>query len=160
MSLMIQGCVLKLPVVQEAGSAGLYAAVRNEVETEWLHGELVKQRKQVFYPKIDGKSLRFFEVEKVADLVKGRWGIREPLEDVVKEVNEIETIIIPAVAFDERGYRIGFGKGYYDRCLEKYRGVIVGCVYDFQVFDDVPHHKGDLRCDWIVTERRVIAVGR
>jgi 5-formyltetrahydrofolate cyclo-ligase len=86
----------------------------------------------------------------------GAWGIPEPQFDKAEAIERIEAVLVPGLAFDESGNRLGFGQGYYDRVLQGYLGRKVGLAYDFQVLNKIPHTATDLVCDWIVTEMRVI----
>ena len=71
-------------------------------------------------------------------------------------IAEIDVVLLPGVAFDECGYRIGFGKGFYDRVLEGFKGTTIGLAYEFQVVKKLPKNSGDVCCRWVVTEKRVI----
>ncbi len=69
---------------------------------------------------------------------------------------DIDCWIVPGVAFDVKGYRIGFGGGYYDRILKDAVGLKIGVGYEWQVLSDLPHEGHDIPCDWVVTENRII----
>lgn len=67
---------------------------------------------------------------------------------------EIELVIVPGIVFDPSGYRVGFGKGFYDRFLKTFTGISVGVAYDFQVMDQVPRDDWDVPVDWLFTDKR------
>ena len=100
-----------------------------------------------------GQPLRFRSWAPGEPLVTRLWGIREPNP----EAPEIEPdiLLVPLLAFDAAGHRLGYGAGYYDRTLKRLRGmkpiVAVGIAYDEQEVASVPHHAGDERLDWALT---------
>lgn len=92
------------------------------------------------------------------DLKKGAYGILEP--SVVKTADEkdIDVILVPGLAFDRHGGRMGFGKGYYDRLLETSIAVKIGLCYDFQLFDTIPTESHDVPMDFIITEKEICEI--
>ena len=94
----------------------------------------------------------------LADLKPGYAGIDEPTGSArkLRDVNTLETIIVPGVAFDLHGGRLGFGKGFYDRCLLEFRGKRIALAYEFQIVPELPTAVRGQKVDWIVTESRVI----
>jgi 5-formyltetrahydrofolate cyclo-ligase len=134
----------------------MYASVRNEVATAPLFSHLQKQGCRIFFPRVTPEGVEFVRVDRWASLVPATWGILEPSGGFAIGLGLMDAILIPGLAFDEAGRRLGFGQGYYDRALEAYRGKKIGLAYDFQVLEVVPSVATDLVCDWIVTETRVI----
>ena len=65
-------------------------------------------------------------------------------------------IVVPGVAFDEEGYRIGFGKGVYDRSLNNFKGIMVGLAYELQIIPSFKHESTDLKCRYVITENRLM----
>lgn len=152
----IQESVLK--VFSDFLRVGLYASFKNEVRTQELFEGWIKSRKQIFFPRVVGKKIEFVQVEDKKDLIVGYLDILEPQGDRVIEVQNLDLVIVPGVAFDGERIRLGFGKGYYDRCLEGYQGTKVGLCYEFQVvrsLNQVPHEKHDMQCHHVVTEKRI-----
>jgi 5-formyltetrahydrofolate cyclo-ligase len=87
------------------------------------------------------------------------FGFREPsLDDPEAVRGEVEAVVVPALAADPSGHRIGYGAGYYDRTLPRFAppAVAVAVVFDFQLVAEVPTTDGDVRVDWIVTDTRVM----
>lgn len=152
--------LLRPRLLEAVGTVALYAPVRNEVRTEALFERWTGEGKICLFPRVAGESIEFVEVEEWSALRPGRWGIPEPPAGRVAPVDEIDAVIVPAVAFDEKGYRLGFGGGYYDRTLAGFRGLKIGVAYDFQILKELPYSPGDLRCDGIFSNRRVIRVSR
>ena len=136
----------------------LYSPIRNEVQTDWIFQKMRELGKRIFFPRVTGEEIEFAAVESLDDMTRGAWGIREPAGGEPVSFEELEMIVVPGVAFDENGNRIGFGKGYYDRALKKFKGSKVGLAYEFQLLKEIPVEAGDFRCGWIVTENRLIPV--
>jgi 5-formyltetrahydrofolate cyclo-ligase len=159
-SLAIQKRVLLMEEFRTALRVGLNAPFDNEVRTDLLFGEGNKHRKELYYPAVDEKHerLMFFRVLDLKDLKPGYAGIWEPTGMIrkLRDVNTLETIIVPGVAFDLHGGRLGFGKGFYDRCLLEFRGKRVALAYDFQIVSELPTAVRGQKVDWIVTESRMI----
>ena len=138
-----------------------YLAKGSEVETaEAIEGALL-QGKRVVLPRVKGKELLLGEIKDIArEMEKGRFGILEPKEKSFREVSpeEIELIILPGIAFDFRGGRVGYGKGYYDRFLSKLPREIplIGLAYHFQIVNHLPAEKHDRKVWKVITERRII----
>jgi len=96
------------------------------------------------------------------ELETGHYGIREPRADCLQVVlpEEIDAVLIPAVAFDRRGYRVGYGGGYYDRFLPKVpRAARIGAVFACQIVPEVPIDRYDVQVERIVTEEGIIISG-
>lgn len=140
---------------------GLYAPIHNEVETAEVARAALFDGKRLIYPEVQGHHLVFREVADVGELVSGAYGILEPPGDApVVLPAEADLIIVPGVAFDEAGRRIGYGKGYYDRALHTLegRGRLIGFCYDFQLIAEIAGEPHDVLMDAIVTETRLLAL--
>ncbi len=113
------------------------------------------------FPAVDGKSLRFF-LAPTSDSgwVEGQWGQREPcleMSDEV-EVNTLQGVLVPGLAFDRRGGRLGRGKGYYDQALENYKGLKVGIAFKEQISSEaLPMESHDVRMNVVMTEEGVLS---
>lgn len=145
-----------------AERVGLYSAFRNEVETADLFAKAHALRKEVYYPAVDptSKEIRFYRVKNLKELGPGFSGILEPKKRThyLRDINFLNLIVIPGVAFDTKGNRLGFGHGYYDKLLEPFHGKRVAFAYEFQITDLLPSQPRDQRVDIIITEERVIRV--
>ena len=117
------------------------------------------QGKNVALPRVAGEGLSLHLVESSDELRCGAFGILEPVEDAVPAGDSFDLILVPGLAFDERGRRLGRGKGYYDRFLATATGLRVGVCHDFQIVDSVPREAHDLAMDFLVTPTRVIFCG-
>lgn len=135
---------------------GLYASFRNEVLAEISGPELRSRGIKTFYPRVSGAGLLFAEVLDEGHLRTGSFGIREPVGDEGEPSARLDVIVTPGVVFDESGYRVGSGHGYYDRTMQGFSGLKVGLAFELQLLPGVPHEGHDIACDVIVTEKRFI----
>ncbi len=154
--------LLKDPDFQKAEVVALYASFRNEVETFSLIKEAVDLKKKVCLPRTNlaTKSLTFHLITGTENLIPGAFGILEPKKECPEVLpSKIDLIILPGVAFDKTGGRIGFGGGYYDRFLKQLSPETkkIALAYEFQVFpNQIPCLAKDVKVDKIITEERVL----
>jgi 5-formyltetrahydrofolate cyclo-ligase len=106
---------------------------------------------------VNGVNLEILPYEETK-LELGSFQIEEPTGDAVTDPAEIEVIVVPAVAFDRKGNRLGRGKGFYDRLLSTTRATTIGVGYDFQVFDELPVEEHDIPMDMVITQNNVITI--
>ncbi|MCM1184739.1 MAG: 5-formyltetrahydrofolate cyclo-ligase [Roseburia sp.] len=151
--------VLKTPEYEEADNILLYADCRSEVRTRELFEDAIRRRKKVYFPKADGLTNRmdFYQVTAISQLLSGYQGILEPRELPASRYRlnrrEDTLIIVPGIAFDISGYRLGYGKGFYDRFLAERRQIsTMALAYACQLVDELPHDAHDIRMDKLVTE--------
>lgn len=149
-----------LPPIREAITIMGFASFGNEVDlVSWLEG-LSAEGRTVLFPRVESDgTMVAVELTSWANTRRGSFGIREPLGDPFPLAG-IDAVIVPGLVFDGKGYRLGYGKGYYDRFLKSLgsRTFKCGVGYDFQVIDTVLPHEADVAMDWIVTERSELAV--
>ncbi len=138
----------------EARTVLFYYSIKNEVKTDFMIKEILGSKK-VALPSIRGNSIVPLEVNDLEYMRKGKFGIPEPIGNEVP-LDMIDIVIVPGIAFDFEGYRIGYGKGYYDNFLRKITCRKVGLAYDFQVVEELPRGWCDVPVDIIVTEKRII----
>lgn len=141
-----------------ARTLALYSPVHNEVATEQVFAAARKLNQRVYYPKVAGDELQFVEVCNLDELVTGAFGVAEPGAGEKTTVAELDLIIVPGVAFDLRGYRLGYGRGFYDRQLVRkpVETVTVGLCFEGQLCDCLPHETHDQEVAYIATETRFI----
>jgi len=142
----------------------LYYPTRNEVDVRPLVKDLWRREKVVLFPRIcpETNLMEFRQVHSFDDFTAGPFKLMEPDESFpIWAPEQIEVVIVPGVAFDLQGYRIGFGGGYYDRFLPdlKQDAVKIAPVFEFQIVEDLPHEVHDQKVDWLVSEARLINVG-
>jgi 5-formyltetrahydrofolate cyclo-ligase len=150
--------VLGMPEYKSAGKLFVYCSTDREPDTRRLIDEALRAGKQVSVPRIVSKGIMEAAViESVAELVPGRFDIPTAPEDshvIPKE--ELDLVIVPAVAFDREGYRLGYGGGYYDRFLAGIPAVTVGLARWAILLDEAPREAHDIKVRYVVTEKRVI----
>ncbi|MDE5726653.1 MAG: 5-formyltetrahydrofolate cyclo-ligase [Duncaniella sp.] len=115
-------------------------------------------RKHFYLPRVNGLNLEILPYDEQR-LALGSFHIEEPTGDDTASVDDMELVVVPAVAYDRRGNRVGRGKGYYDRLLRETRALKVGVGYDFQLMDeDIPAEPHDVRVDVVITETRLLKI--
>ncbi|WP_295731022.1 5-formyltetrahydrofolate cyclo-ligase [uncultured Muribaculum sp.] len=136
----------------------LYHSLPDELSTRGFI-EKWHSRKNFFLPRVNGVNLEVLPYDR-SSLRLGAFQIEEPEGDDVRDISSIELIVVPGVAYDRRGNRVGRGKGYYDRMLASTRATKVGVGYDFQLVDDIDADPHDVTMDLVVTEHEVVRVRR
>ena len=146
----------KIPEFQDAGQILVYADYNHEVMTRFLIEEAWRAGKETAVPKVDGKDMIFYRLTDFGQLEPGYFGIPEPAEGEAVQW-EKALMIMPGVAFDRGGHRVGYGGGFYDRFLEKHPGIKkIAVAFDFQIFPEVPWETTDISPEILVTEKEVI----
>lgn len=134
-----------------------YVSKTIEVDTLLLIYKALKEGKQVAVPKcVDGtRNMEFYTITGEEQLEKSTFGVLEPKTDICPKTDVLtdSICIVPGMAFDANGYRLGYGKGYYDRFLSGYEGITVGLCYSNCFQWKLPHGKYDRTVDFVVTER-------
>ena len=149
---------------REAEAVFLYMDYRSEVMTTMLAEELLASGKQIFAPRVKGFDIVFYEIRTLDDLETGYQGIREPVEKpemLLKETVLQEKrclVLVPGTVFDYKCHRMGYGKGFYDRFLEKCGDNVtaVGLAFSCQIAKMIPTESHDRRMDLVVTENGII----
>ncbi|RMF63913.1 MAG: 5-formyltetrahydrofolate cyclo-ligase, partial [Calditrichaeota bacterium] len=144
-----------LPAFQQARTVHTYVAWRNEVDTHALIRELLQTGRRVIVPIVDTQthSLHHAEISSFDELEPGTFGILEPPLQNSRPLDPdtLDLVIVPGVAFDPHGNRVGFGGGYYDQFLAHVRAPKIALAYRFQIVDRIPTRNEDQRVDIIVT---------
>jgi 5-formyltetrahydrofolate cyclo-ligase len=148
---------------RRARAVATYVSKEDEVQTQGLIGRMLKEGKKVVVPLVDSpsKSLHFFETRGLEDLSPGRFGILEPLRrSAPVALEDCDVVLVPLVAWDEEGHRIGYGKGFFDRALaSRGQAFSIGLALESQQVQRIPADRSDVRLDMIVTENRVLRFG-
>lgn len=134
----------------------MYHSLPDEVFTHEFLGKWGK-RKHFYLPRVNGVNLEILPYEE-SRLELGSFHIEEPTGTNTVDPSEIELVVVPAVAYDRRGNRLGRGKGFYDRFLKNTKATKVGVGYEFQLVDEVPTEPHDVAMDIIITENSTIIV--
>jgi len=154
----IKDKLFNLKEYKEAKAILFYISYNGEVFTHDIIKEALKEKLVVVPISKKDRSLILSELKKWGDLEVGSYRILEPKKDAVKKVSidKIDLIIVPSIALDEKGNRLGHGKGYYDRLLKNINVPIVALVFEFQMIKSVPSKKQDIPVNMIITEKRII----
>lgn len=141
----------------------MYSPIKGEINVDPIAEAALKAGKKVAYPRClpENSEMFFHYVNSLDELKKGYYGIREP--DPTAPLFDPESVVsrescvclIPALSYDKKGYRIGYGKGYYDRYLSHFKGIKAGIVYSSCIADSLIHGRFDLSADFIISERGV-----
>lgn len=149
--------LLSLDKVQNADIVLPFVSANGEVGTRELISRLLGNGKTVAVPRcIDDSNMEFCVIHSFDDLEKGMYGIDEPKKscaviDAADKENSV--LIVPALCFNDKGYRLGYGKGYYDRFISRYKGYTVGVCYKEFLTDDIPTDEYDKCVDIVVTDK-------
>ncbi|MCK4509003.1 MAG: 5-formyltetrahydrofolate cyclo-ligase [Desulfuromonadales bacterium] len=154
----IQLRFLQSELFHRAECLALYSAIHNEVLTETVSARAFELGKTLVYPRIKDDDLEFVEVLSLADLTRGAFGVLEPQGDRLRAVEELDLVVVPGVAFDQSGHRLGYGRGFYDRTLSACRAdcAKVGLAYDSQLLDTLPVAEHDQKLSVLMTESRTL----
>lgn len=144
-------------IYKHAKAILMYYSVGSEVSTCDILTQALKDKKTVAFPVcIDDKGImKFYIVESENDFQVGMYGIKSPV-DTCKEfiASDNAVCIVPGLSFDNEGYRIGYGKGYYDRYLASFIGTTVGICYDQLLCDSLPHDCYDKKVNYLITDKK------
>ncbi len=144
-----------------AGTVAVFVSCRSEVDTRAVIEDLLKKGRTVAVPRVVSRGeMEFCGItDPDRDLQEGTFGIREPKPSAGRvRPGDIDLMIAPGAAFDARGFRIGYGGGYYDRYIRKLRPdcPVISPAFEVQIVDRVPAGPFDEAVDAIITEERVI----
>jgi len=156
--------VLQEPYIIEANTIGITISNKPELDTIHLIEALWQLGKKVAVPKCNAKTreMSFYAIESFAQLETVYMHLREPIptECEFVDANEMDIILVPGVVFDIKGYRIGFGGGYYDRYVLNYKkGKLMSLLFDEQLYEQVPIENHDCPVDFIFTPTKRIDCG-
>lgn len=158
LSQAIQEKLIKSSLWPQAGSVALYAAVKGEVLTHTLFQKALESGLHVYFPRVE-QGIKFYEVSSPDDLQRGSWSILEPKMSCPELAADktLNLLVVPGIAFSKNGYRIGYGRSFYDRYLEDQDvpPVSAGLAYDFQIIDSFPLDEWDRALSAVTTEKTI-----
>jgi 5-formyltetrahydrofolate cyclo-ligase len=156
-SRQIEESLFSLPEFKSAHAVMFFASFRSEVDTVPMIRRALGDGKRVILPKVNGDKLELFEIKNFDnDVSPGAWGIPEPCGSAPVKLDELDAIIVPGAAFDERGNRLGYGAGFYDKLLSEFKKPTVALAFEEQITSNIPADPHDVPVQKIVTEKRVI----
>lgn len=152
--------LLSLPAYKSCDTVLTYVSTAIEVDTIGLIRQALRDGKRVAVPKcIDGtRDMDFYVISSLDDLEPGYFSVLEPVPKRCKIMKRFDSAlcVVPALAYDRYGYRLGYGKGYYDRFLSAHKGLVrVGIEYCCCMETELLHGKFDVPVDIVVTEKYV-----
>jgi 5-formyltetrahydrofolate cyclo-ligase len=147
--------VCELPEFAAARTVAGYVAMRKELDVAATLASATQAGKRAVLPRMREEGLTFHVYLPGETLEENDWGVLEPAAAAEQvALADIDLLLVPALALDLRGMRIGYGKSFYDRLLAGARGVSVGVVYDFQLLAEVPNEAHDVPVQRIVSDAR------
>ena len=154
----------KIPIYQNSKTIMVYLSFGNEVDSSELIKDCFKDGKRVVVPYCIKKDMSIMPTEikdSNIDTTQAKVGYIQPKKEslIPVDIAEIDLIVLPGIAFDRKGYRVGFGAGYYDRFLGKLNFAIptIGLAYDFQMVESFIRMKDyDIPVDYVMTEERIV----
>ena len=159
-STAISALVLASPSYAAARAIHCYLPMRSEVDTRPLIADALAHGKRVAVPIVVPKAAELAHAwldSLAADaLTPGAFGTFNPRDLRPAAPGDWELVIVPLLAFDRRGYRLGYGKGYYDRLLAGSPITSIGVAFAAQEIDMLPAEAHDIALDWIITECEMI----
>lgn len=153
-SKLVENEFLKSDIYKKAESIMLYMPIQNEVDTSGIIKTALSDGKKLVFPVTEngsGKITPFF-ANSETEFVKGNFSVPEPICSKAAKPEEIDVILVPGIAFDSSGNRIGFGKGCYDKFLSRCTALRVGVCYDFQLCERIAADVHDKKMDYILSE--------
>lgn len=150
--------LINTDLYKNANTVLLYVSSEIEVSTYSIIADAFSQKKTVAVPRCNPVdcTMEFYIISSFEDLSEGAYGIYEPLENCkMVECDNMSVCIVPGLSFDKDGYRLGFGKGYYDRYLSAFPGKSIGLCYDECFCEKTVRDKFDKAVSVIVTETEI-----
>ena len=155
--------IIKSDIYKKAQSIFIYISFGSEVETKKIIEHAISLGKNIYVPKTDKtiKEMIAVKIHSFDNMTVDKWGILEPIiVDKQNIGNEFDLIIMPGVAFDITGNRLGYGGGYYDKYIHnlKRRPTLLALSYEFQIIDNIIAEIHDMQLDYIITENKTYKI--
>lgn len=148
-------CAKVLSIIPHNSKVACYLSFNGEVDTLEMIEELQRYH-EVFTPKIIGDIMVMNRFEGFDKLAVNQYGIMESQSDTIIKPENLDYVIIPMLAFDKEGHRLGYGGGYYDRYLNNTNATRIGIAFQYQYVKESFSEDFDVKCHLIVTDREVI----
>ncbi len=150
-----------LPEYIAARTVYIYiSSFNHEVDTFSIIDNLIDEKREVLVPLANEKryELKYSELKSLDFLKRSRYNVWEPEDRNIVNFHRVDMIVVPGVAFDLKGNRIGSGKGYFDRFLADNDSLKIALAYEFQIIDYVPVTSNDIPVDILITENRIVRI--
>jgi len=153
-------CARLEPQLQSAHTILFFAPLADELDVWPLFEKLLPSKRICALPSFD-EAIQFYSARRIrsleTDIVTGKFGISEPLDNCEEiPLDRFDLVLVPGMAFDLSGNRLGRGKGFYDRILSVASGIKCGVAYDFQLVDQIPTEPHDAKVNFIFTPNRCV----
>lgn len=153
--------ILSMEVLNRFSNYLTYISINSEVDTRELIQNLYDKNKSVYAPTtFEDRLMEFYQIQSLSELKKAKYSLLEPVPDEKNIYNDrAGIIIVPGLCFDKKGFRIGYGGGFYDNFLRSHSNLIsIGVCYEDCLIKSVPTDKYDVGVDYIVTENNITEV--
>ena len=148
---ILSGKFLALEDYRKADTLYVYLSANQEVRTDKIIRQAWADGKRVAAPQVRGREMDFCLIDSLESMTTGAYGIPEPGSEAVPVCDDNALVLMPGLAFDRNGRRLGYGGGYYDRYLSRHPGHrLVALCYDFQVLDSIPVTESDIPVDLLI----------
>jgi 5-formyltetrahydrofolate cyclo-ligase len=154
-SIKIASTLFAHPIFQKAKNIAFYVSKDSEVETILFIEEALKNNKRIYVPRVEKDTMNFYRIRNLSELKEGAFHVFEPTTNYQASLDKLDLIIVPLVAFNEKKYRIGYGKAFYDKYLKDYKGKTVGLAFSSQKTDIEFQEETDISLDYIITENNI-----
>lgn len=148
--------LIRLSEINNAKNICIYVSKSDEADTICIIEHLIRLGKAVYAPKSDKNSneMTFYKIDSLMELNVGAFSVLEPSEKNEKYIysDKNDICIVPALCFDRQGYRLGYGKGYYDRFLNDFNGLKIGICFDEFIKEVLPRFDTDIAVDMIISD--------
>ncbi len=136
----------------------LYASTEDEISTKEIFEKARKDGKKCFFPHcFENSKMNYYRADSEEELFEDKFNIKAPLETAeIYTPQPSDICIVPAMAYDKKGFRLGYGKGFYDRFLPNFLGIKTGFCYSDFITNKLPRGRFDISVDMIITEKGVI----
>lgn len=135
----------------------LYNSFGSEVKTDHLFNKALADGKNVYFPRVEDDLMNFYRVESKEELTEGFKGILEPFGNSPRFSKDKAIVIVPGLVFGKDGYRIGYGRGFYDNFLKRFPDLYtIGICFSNQIIDQIPTEEHDEQLDEIVCENFIL----
>lgn len=160
MSFDIFNRLIQLNEIKNTENICIYVSKDSEIDTRFMIEKFISMNKAVYAPKSDIKSnfMAFYRIKSLNELSVGAFSVLEPDSESERyeKYNRYDVCIVPALSFDLKGFRLGYGKGYYDRFLKDFKGVKIGLCFDEFIKETLPTYDTDIAVDMIISETEKI----
>ena len=144
--------LLENAIIKNSSNVLIYMSTKSEVSTSNILNELLKLKKNIYIPKVEGKKIEFYKFTSISDLVLGNFNILEPIPVNKLKNFKSSVIVVPGLLFDKVGNRLGYGGGYYDRYLENKNIYKIGICFKEFLIDKLNVNNYDIKMDEVITD--------